>query len=440
MSVGLLTALLFGIVVILLIIGTPIAFALGFTAILFSIFIVGPNSLNLIPIQSLGVMLRFIFTACPLFIVMASFLQRSGIADEMYGFMYSLLGRVRGGLAVGTVIICTIFAAMAGISGAATVTMGLIALPSMFKRGYDKKMVMGAISAGGALGILIPPSITMILYGVMAGESVGRLFAGGIFPGLLLATLFILYILIRCCLQPNLGPSLPPEETVPLIKAVTQVKALVLPVVIVASVIGLIFSGTATPTEAAAVGAFGALVSVAIRRRLTWQVIGESCRETLLLTAMIGWIAVCAIWLASVYQVIGGQQFVSQLIADLEINRWLILAGMQLIYVFLGMFMDPTGIIFITIPVFIPIITLLGFDPLWFGILFVINMEMAYLTPPFGFNLFYMKAIVPPEVSMGDIYRSIIPFVLLQLVGLITVAAVPQIATFLPDLFFGKAV
>ena len=440
MTIGLLTALLFGSIVILLIVGTPIAFALGAVAVLFSLFVVGPNSLNIMPAQSLGVMQTFVFTAVPLFIVMAAFLERSGIADELYGFMYGLLGRVRGGLAVGTVIICTIFAAMAGISGAATVTMGLIALPSMFKRGYDRRMVMGCIQAGGALGILIPPSITMILYGVMAGESVGRLFAGGVFSGLLLATLFISYILIRCRFQPKLGPSLPREERIALFASIKQSRALILPVFIVAAVIGMIFSGIATPTEAAAVGAFGAIISVIVKRKLTWRLTGEAIRETVLLTGMLGWIAICALWIASVYQAIGGQKFVGELISELEVNRWIILAGMQLIYIFLGMFMDVVGIIFVTIPVFVPIIKLLGFDPLWFGILFVMNMEMAYLTPPFGINLFYMKGLVPPGITMGDIYRSVVPFVLLQLLGLVIVAAVPPIATFLPNLLFGKVV
>jgi tripartite ATP-independent transporter DctM subunit len=439
-TIGLLTTLLFGSIVVLLIVGTPIAFALGAVAILFSLFVVGPKSLNIMPAQSLGVMQTFVFTAVPLFIVMAAFLERSGIADELYGFMYGLLGRIRGGLAVGTVIICTIFAAMAGISGAATVTMGLIALPSMFKRGYDKRMVMGCIQAGGALGILIPPSITMILYGVMAGESVGRLFAGGVFSGLLLATLFIAYILIRCRLQPNLGPSLPREERIALFASIKQSRALILPVSIVAAVIGMIFSGIATPTEAAAVGAFGAIISVIVKRKLTWRLTGEAIRDTVLLTGMLGWIAICALWIASVYQAIGGQKFVGELISGLEVNRWIILAGMQLIYIFLGMFMDVVGIIFVTIPVFVPIIKLLGFDPLWFGILFVMNMEMAYLTPPFGINLFYMKGLVPPGITMGDIYRSVIPFVLLQLLGLVIVAAVPPIATFLPNLLFGKVV
>ena len=431
------TLLLFGTLVVILVLGTPFAFALGATAVLFAWLLWGPGSLNMVAITTLGTMLTTLFLAVPLFILMGNFLQRSGIADDLYGLMYSLLGRIRGGLAVGTIVICTMFAAMAGISGAATVTMGVVALPSMLKRNYDKRMAMGSISAGGALGILIPPSVTMILYGVMATVSVGKLFAGGLLPGLLLSTLFIIYILIRSRLNPEMGPALPPEERVPLRAVLSQLRAVVLPVLLIIAVLGSIFSGIATPTEAAAVGAFGAIMATGIHRKLSWRLVQECSTETLRLTCMVIWIAVCAIWLSSVYTATGGPEFVNQVVQSLEVNRWLIIIGMQAILFGLGMMMDPAGIIFITVPIFIPIITMLGFDPVWFGILFVMNMEMAYLTPPFGFNLFYMKAIAPKGITMVDIYRSVIPFVLLQLIGLIVVMIFPKIATLLPSLLFG---
>lgn len=438
MDTGLITLLLFSFLIIILASGTPIAFGLGTLAIIFGLFIWGPDSLNFVHAQTLSIMLKFIFTAIPLFILMAAFLERSGIADSLYGFMYSVFGRINGGLAVGTVIICTIFAAMAGISGAATVTMGLVALPSMFKRGYDRRMVMGSIMAGGALGILIPPSVPFVLYGVVAGESIGRLLAGGVFPGLLLSSLFIIYILIRCHFQPNLGPVVPVEERASFREIVNQSKSLILPIIIVLLVIGAIFSGIATPTEAAALGCMGTLVAVGVNKKLSWNLVNQSCQDTLRLTAMIGWIGACALWVATVYQAVGGQEFATNLVNSLGVNRWFIMVGIQLIYIFLGCFLDPSGIIFITIPVFVPIIKTLGFDPVWFGVLFVVNMEMAYLTPPFGVNLFYMKGMVPKDVSMGDIYRSIIPFVLLQLTGLIICMIFPQICLYLPNLIFGK--
>ena len=437
MNPGIATILLFGTLVLLIFTGVPLAFGIGFSALLIAFFLWGPASLSIVATSTLGTMLSIVLLAIPLFILMANFLQRSGIADDLYGLMYSLLGRMRGGLAVGTIVICTMFAAMAGISGAATVTMGVVALPSMLKRNYDKRIAMGSISAGGALGILIPPSVTMILYGVMATVSVGKLFAGGLLPGLLLSAMFIVYILIRSHLNPEMGPALPPEERVPLRAVLSQLKAVVLPVLLIIAVLGSIFSGIATPTEAAAVGAFGAIIATGIHRKLSWRLVQECSTETLRLTCMVIWIAVCAIWLSSVYTATGGPEFVNQVVQSLEVNRWLIIIGMQAILFGLGMMMDPAGIIFITVPIFIPIITMLGFDPVWFGILFVMNMEMAYLTPPFGFNLFYMKAIAPKGITMVDIYRSVIPFVLLQLIGLIVVMIFPKIATLLPSLLFG---
>jgi len=438
MSPGIATLVLFGSMFVLLLAGVPLSFCIGGVGLIFAFFLWGDNSLNVVALQTLGTMRSTVLLALPLFILMANFLQRSGIADDLYSLMYGLLGRVRGGLAVGTVIICTIFAAMAGISGAATVTMGLIALPSMLKRNYSKDIAIGCICAGGALGILIPPSIVMIVYGVMAQVSIGRLFAGGVFPGLVLSALFITYILIRARLNPRLGPPLPPEDRVSLRKMLPEFRALIFPIALVLAVLGSIFSGIATPTEAAAVGALGAMISTALSRRLNWPLIQESGTQTLRLTAMILWIAIAATWFSSTYSAIGGPQFVNQFLQSLGVSRWLVLAGIQFILILLGMVMETMGIIMITVPIFIPIIRAFGFDSLWFGILFVMNMEMGLLTPPFGVNLFYMKGIVPKDVSMGDVYRSIVPFVLLQLTGLIIVIIFPKIATFLPDLIFSR--
>ncbi len=437
MSVGLTTLLLLVSMLLLLAAGIPFAFCIGGVALLFTPLLWGVGGFYMVATQTLGTMRSTVLLALPLFYLMAMVLQRSGIADEMYELMYSLLGRMRGGLAVGTVMICTVFAAMAGISGAATVTMGLIALPSMLKRNYDKLIAIGCISAGGALGVLIPPSVTFIIYGVMANVSIGRLFAGGVFPGFLLSILFSIYIIVRSHLNPNLGPALPPEERAPLRAILPHFKALALPLILIVGVLGSIFSGMATPTEAAAVGAFGALICTAVHRKLRLSLIKESCNETLRLTAMVMWIVVAATWFSSIYSAIGGPQFINQTIQALGMNPWFVLIGIQLLLIILGMIMETTGIIMITVPIFIPIITALGFDPVWFGVLFVMNMEMGFLTPPFGVNLFYMKGIVPEEITMGDIYRSIVPFVFLQLTGLIIVMLVPKIALFLPNLWLG---
>jgi len=436
MSIGLTIALLFATLLMLLVLGTPFAFAIGATALIFGFFLWGPNSLYLLALSTYRTMVSILFLAIPLFILMGNLLQRSGIADELYGLMYNSLGRLRGGLAAGTVLICTIFAAMTGISGAATVSMGIIALPSMLKRNYNKQIALGCISAGGALGQLIPPSVIMIIYGAVGGVSIGKLFAGGIFPGLLLSALFIIYIFTRCGLNAKLGPALPLEQRASLRVMVSRLPALILPLILIVAVLGSIFSGAATPTEASAVGAFGAIICTAINRSLNWQLVMECCRETLKLTAMIMWIIVAAIWLASVFAGFGGVIFVSQFVESLGVSPWVVLIGIQALLVIMGMFMETAGIILITMPVLFPIIKACNFDPVWFGILFVMNAEMGLLTPPFGINLFYMRAIVPPGVTMGDIYRSIVPFVLLQLTGLIIVILFPQIATFLPSLLF----
>lgn len=339
---------------------------------------------------------------------------------------------------MGTVIICTIFAAMSGISGPATVTMGLIALPAMLRRGYNTTVAIGSIQAGGALGILIPPSITFIIFALFTETSVGRLFIGGILPGLLLSFLFCTYIAIRCLIQPDAGPALPPEERASLKEKLSSVRAIILPFFIIIMVLGSIFSGFATPTEAAAMGALGAFISAAIYRRLKWDMFWSACVRTLRLTAMIMWIFFGAMTFTAVYQALGAQDFIREIFLSLPGGRWAPIIVMQLSFFFLGCFLDTSPIILITAPIYIPLVKELGFDLTWFGVIFVMNMEMAYLTPPFGFNLFYMRAVAPPGIHMGHIYRSIVPFLLLQGVGLIICMIFPAIPLTLPNLVFGK--
>jgi len=437
MSIELITILLFGAIMFFLIMGLPLAFVLGGVGVVGCFLLWGEKGLFLISSQAYGAMGKFTLLAIPLFIFMAMILERAGVADDLYTMMHRWMGPLNGGLAIGTVLICTVFAAMAGISGAATVSMGVIALPAMLKRGYNKTIAMGSISGGGALGILIPPSVPMILYATLTGESIGGLFAGGILPGILLAFLFILYIGIRCFFQPALGPALPKEERASWREKMISLKAVALPIMIIIMVLGSIYAGICTATEAAALGCLGAVISAIVYRKLTWTLIKEACLRTASLTAMIIWILIGAYCFTAVYTGTGAHQLMEHILLAIPGGRYVILISMQAIFFILGCVLDPVGIIMICTPVFVPVIKALGFDPLWFGVLFIMNMEMGYLTPPFGFNLFYMKAIAPPEVNMGDIYRSIVPFVALQGVGLAICIIFPEIILWLPKLMVG---
>lgn len=433
MSPEFITLLMFGSLLLWLSLGVPLTFALGGLAMVFTFFLWSSDALMIVATSVSYLQMSIILVCAPLFIFMGVIMEKSGIADALFQTIYQWFGPIRGGLAMGTVLICTIFAAMVGVSSVGTITMGIIALPAMFKRNYNKTIAMGPIMAGGALGILIPPSVQMIFYSFMARISVGQMFLGGVIPGFLLSSLFITYIGIRCWLQPRLGPSVPLEETVSWREKVILLRAIILPVLLVFMVLGSIFFGIASPTESAAVGAIGSLLCAALHRRLNWKVISEGAMTTLKLTSMVMWILIGSKCFTAVYISLGGQEVVNNFITSLEVNRWVILIAMQVSLFFLGMIMDPLGIIMITVPIYIPIITQLGFNPLWFGIVFTVNTEMAFLTPPFGFTLFYMKALVPKGITMGDIYRSIIPFVLLQATGLILVIIFPQLALWLPS-------
>ena len=434
---GWLTVILFGSLMILLAFGLPLVFSLGGVATLFIIFIWGPNALAVLSNRTYMCMDMFMLVAVPMFIFMGAMLQRCGIAEDLYHMMYHWMGGLRGGLAAGTVLICTLFAAMVGISGAATTSMGLLALPSMLKREYNKDIAIGCISAGGALGILIPPSVLMIVLALFARLSVGKLFIGGVFPGLLLAALFVSYILIRSFFQKDLAPGVPREERLPTRQKIMLIPGLLLPIALIFAVMGSIFFGFATPSEASAIGAFGAIISAAIKRRLTWRNFVEALFVCLRLSAMVIWIIFAASVFTALYAITGAADLIGDMLLKVGGGWWSIIA-MQAIFFIMGCFFDPTGIVLITTPIFFPVVISLGFDPLWFGILFIINMEMAFLTPPFGFNLFYMKAVVPPGITMTHIYRSIVPFVVLQMVGLIICMIFPQIITWLPNLMLGK--
>jgi tripartite ATP-independent transporter DctM subunit len=434
MSTGIITILLFGSLLLLLTLGFPLAFCFGSVAVIFIIWQWGHHALFILATTAFSSWTSFILIAVPLFILMANLLERSGLADDLYDMMHKWTGPLRGGLAMGTVVICAIFAAMAGISGVATVTMGLIALPSMLRRNYDKIIAVGCIAAGGTLGILIPPSIIMILYASLTGESVGKLFMGGVFPGIILSSIFIAYIGIRSFFQPHLGPAIPREERASWGEKLVSLKAVILPIILIFLVLGVIYTGICTPTEASGIGALGALMVVIIKGRFTWQMFVDALRRTLNLTTMVMWILLGSKCFSHIYIAVGASEFVHELIAGFEVNRWFIVIGMQIVFFILGCFMDPAGIIMICTPVFIPIILELGFDAVWFGVLFTINMEIGYITPPFGFNLFYMKSLAGPMgISMGEIYRSIIPFTLLAFIGIAIIMLFPELALWLPS-------
>jgi len=439
MSIELMTLLLFGSLFLLLAVGMPVAFALAGATVVYGYILLGSKAFYIVTTHIYGSMLNEILLAIPLFFLMAHVLQHSGLADELYGTIHQWLGGIKGGLAMGTVIICTLFAAMSGISGAATVAMGLIALPAMLKRNYDKRIAVGCIAAGGVLGILIPPSVIMILYAMISRESVGGMFFGGVIPGLVLSGLFIIYIGIRSALQPHLGPPVPLEERANLKQRIISLKSVVLPIALVVLVLGSIYTGAATPTEAAGVGAIGAFVCAIIYRRLNWRVLVDIVRGTFKVTGMVMWIVAAAAAFTGLYIALGAQALIIDVVTGLPVNPWAILIGIQAVLFLFGMFMDDFAIVMLCAPIFVPIVRALGFDTLWFGILFIVNMQMAFLTPPFGYNLFYLRGVAPKEVTMGDIYRSIIPFVGLQALGLALVMIFPKLALWLPSMMLKQA-
>ena len=428
------TVVLFGSLFLVLATGLPVSFALGGVGVIFTFFLWGPNAVGTIAFAAYDLMSSPILLAAPLFLIMGIILQESGIADDVYEMFYRWMGPVRGGLAIGTIIICTIFAAIIGVSGASTITMGLIALPSMFKRGYDKNIVLGSIAAGGILGILIPPSVIMIIYAMISGESVGDLFAAGVVPGLLLALLYILYIGIRSYFQPGLGPALAKEERATFREKIVSLKAVMLPLILIFLVLGTIYLGICTPTEAAAIGALGAFVCAAIRGKLNVALVKTACRQTFRLVGMALWVLLGASQFNSLYRAVGAQSLIINLMGESGMTPWAILILMQVSLFILGMLMDDFAVVMLCVPIYVPIIKVLGFNPLWFAMLFMVQMQMAYLTPPYGFNLFYLKSIVPKEITMGDLYRSVIPFVCLQMIGLILIMIFPQLALWLPTL------
>lgn len=433
MGIELITVIIFALLIVVLLTGMPLAFGFGGVAVLLTLWQMGPDGLFLIVTTAYSDWGSYILLAIPLFVLMAKFLQHSGMADQMYAAMYKWMGGLPGGLAMGTIFACAIFAAMSGVSGAATVAMGLIALPFMLSRGYDKRLAAGTIAAGGSLGILIPPSIMMVVYASLANVSVGKMFMAGIVPGIMLTLIFTTQVAGLCLWKPQYGPPLPPKERVDFKEKVASLKGVALPGGLIIVVLGVIYLGVCTPTEAAGMGAFCAFLIALFRGKLDKKTFYGALVETMSISVMIMWIVLGAKCFVHIYTATGASDFVGHIIGTLPVNQWIILILMQLIILFLGMFIDPIGILMITVPVFLPIVEGFGMDPIWFGVLLTINLEMAYITPPFGLNLFYLKSIMPPDVTMKDLYASVIFFVLGDMLTLALVMIFPQIALWLPN-------
>ena len=445
-----LTVLMFSSLAVLLMAGLPLAFVTGGLGCIF-LFVFGDlAALNILPSRIFPFMTDYQLSAIPLFIFMAAMLERAGLIDELFDVVYKLLGGLRGGLATATIIASTILAAMVGVIGAAEVTMGILALPAMLKRRYSPELACGSILAGGTLGILIPPSILAIIFAVVAQQSVGELFIGAVVPGLLLSGLYILYVTARSYIDPAAGPALPLEERVSLAEKLRLLKGIIAPLLLIALVLGVIFTGIATPVEAAGIGTFGAIFVAAMHRRLNWAGTREAVITTVKASAMVLWIIFGASVFVGFYVLQGGQQFVADALIGTGFGPYGILLIMMVILIVLGMFLDWVGILLLAVPIFVPLMKTLSFDgvfglpgvapadvALWFGVVYMVNMQMSFLSPPFGYALFYLKSVAPPEITMGIIFRSALPFLALQAFGLAICVLFPGIILWLPKLVYG---
>lgn len=449
-EIGPLTYLMFGSLFVALMMGLPLAFVTGGLGVLFVYLVGDAMMLNIVPSRIFPMMTNSDLAAIPLFIFMASMLERAGLIEEMFSVVYKWMGGLSGGLATATILASTLLAAMVGVIGAAVVTMGIIALPAMLKRGYDHKIAIGSIMAGGTLGILIPPSILAILYAVVAQQSVGELYLGSVIPGLMLSSLYIAYVLIRSWLNPSLGPPVPMEERISLREKLLLLKGLIAPLILVALVLGLLFGGIATPVEAAGIGSFGAIVVALMHGKFSIGGLREASITTAKASAMVLWIMFGASVFVGFYILQGGQQFVTDAILSTGMSSYGILFLLMGLLIVLGMFLDWVGILLLAVPIFIPIVKALTFEGLfglppvdgddvvlWFGVLYLVNMQMSFLSPPFGYALFYIRGVCPPEISMGTIFKSSLVFLAIQALGLMVCIAIPGVVTWLPGLVYG---
>jgi tripartite ATP-independent transporter DctM subunit len=437
-----LAAWMFLALTILLLAGFPVTFTLLGTALTFGYIGFGWSLFNLLPLRIWGVMTNVTLIAVPLFIFMGVMLERSGLAEELLDTMGLLFGRLRGGLAISVVVVGALLGASTGIVGATVVTMGLLAVPTMLRRGYQRELATGTVSASGTLGQIIPPSIVLVLIGDIVGVPVGDLFMGAVLPGFLLVGLYCLYILVMAFFFPNAAPPLPKAEldalTLPTLFA-RVLKVLVPPLFLIVAVLGSIFAGIASPTEAAAVGGVGAGLLTLLNGKFTMTILREVMITTVRLTCMVFIILCGAAAFGLVFRGLGGDDIVREFLAGIadQYSHALVLFIVMALIFFIGFFLDFIEITFIHVPVLAPIMIDFGYDPVWFCILIAVNLQTSFMTPPFGFSLFYLKAVTPPEIETGHIYRGIIPFVAVQLIGLLIVVFFPQLATWLPQVVFG---
>ena len=440
MSYELIALLMFTGMMVLLLTGQRVFGAIGFIAMTSALLLWGNGGAEMAFSAGIKLMNWYPLLTLPLFIFMGYMLSESGIASDLYNMLHVWMGRLRGGLAIGTIILMVAISAMNGLSVAGMAIGNTIALPEMLKRHYDKRMVTGVIQAGSSLGILVPPSIVLVLYGMIARQPVSQLWLAGVFPGLLLATLFILYIVIRCRLQPELGPALKEEELkISRGEKYRLLGAGILPLIIIFSVIGLFVMGITSLVESSAVGAVAATIAALVKRRLNKAVMEKTLQKTLNISAMFMWIILAALCFGAVFDGLGAVKAIEYMFLDKwGLTPWEVLILMQISYILMGMFLDDTAMLVIVAPLYIPLIIKLGFNPIWYGVLYTITCQIAYMTPPFGYNLFLMKAMAPKEISLSDIYHSIIPFVLIMIFGLAVVMAFPQIALWLPETVYPK--
>ncbi len=440
MSYEYIALMMFSTMMLMLLTGQRVFGAIGFVAVVSAFWLWGDGGSEMAFSAAIKLMKWYPLLTLPLFIYMGYMLSESGIADDLYHMFHVWMGPLRGGLAVGTIGLMVIISAMNGLSVAGMAIGATIALPELLRRGYDKIMVTGVIQAGSSLGILVPPSVVLVLYGMIARQPVGQLWLAGVLPGLMMASLFVIYIVVRCWIQPDLGPPLPKEERqVGWVEKLRLLRAGILPLLIFFLMTGLFVMGFTSLVESSAVGAVSATLAALIKRRLTFQVLHDTVRKTLGISCMFMWIIMAALCFGAVFDGLGAVKAIQALFLDQwELTPWEILIMMQISYILLGMFLDDTAMLVIVAPLYVPLVGALGFDLIWYGVLYTITCQIAYMTPPFGYNLFLMRAMAPPEITLPDIYRSIVPFVIVMTTGLAIVTAFPQVALWLPGLIYNN--
>jgi tripartite ATP-independent transporter DctM subunit len=433
MGIEWITVLMFGSMLLLLAIGLPLAFVTGLIGVTFCLALYGPAGLQLVASRIYSFMNEYALVSVPMFIMMASLMERSGVAKDLFDAMRVWAGRLPGGLAMQTMVAATIMGAMTGIIGGEIVLLGLIALPQMLRLGYDRRLAIGTICAGGSLGTMIPPSIVLIIYGLTVNVPIGDLFVANLVPGLILSAVYMVYIFVRCQVDPKLGPPAPEaERNVTLSRKLVQLKGLVLPLIVIAAVLGTIYLGIASVTEAAGMGVVGTLIASALRRDLKWEHVRASTIQTMRTCGMLLWLSFGATAMIGVYNLAGGPAFVKELMTGMDLAPVGIIIVMMLILLVLGCIMDWVGICLLAMPIFVPIVRELGYSPVWFGVLFCLNMQVSYLSPPFGPAAFYLKGVAPKDVTLNEIFSALWPFIILQLCVLMLVLFHPPVALWLP--------